>query len=45
MGKILVVDDEADILEILQDLLEEEGHNVVTFENPKEAIEHLKTTS
>lgn len=43
MGKILIVDDETDILEILQDLLEEEGYNVTTFENPNQAIEHLKT--
>lgn len=45
MGKILVVDDEIDILEILQDLLEDEGHAVTIFDNANHALGHLKENS
>lgn len=36
---ILVVDDEFDILEVLAELLEGEGHRVITARNGKEALE------
>jgi DNA-binding NtrC family response regulator len=45
MGKILVVDDEIDILEILQELLEDEGHTVTTFDSANQALECLKENS
>lgn len=45
MAKILVVDDEQDILEILKDLFKSEGHEVDTFENALHAIERLTQNS
>lgn len=38
MPRVLVVDDEQTILQILQDLLEDEGYTVVTASNGREAL-------
>ncbi len=38
--RIFIIDDEADILEILSIILEDEGYNVVTFDN-SEAADHV----
>ena len=40
--KILVVDDTRSILEVIKELLEGEGHNVITAGNGKEALEICK---
>ena len=40
--RILIVDDEPDIIEILQYNLEKEGYTAITAENGKEAIEKAK---
>ena len=37
--KILIAEDEADILEVLQYNLEKEGYNVITADNGKEALQ------
>jgi len=42
MGVIFVIDDEERMCEVLRIILEEEGHEVVTFNNPIEAIRKLK---
>jgi two-component system alkaline phosphatase synthesis response regulator PhoP len=41
--KILIADDEPDILEIIQFNLQEEGYNVMTAKNGDEAIQKAKT--
>jgi len=43
--KILIADDEPDILEILQFNLQKEGYDVVTAKNGDEAIEQAKKTN
>ncbi len=43
--RILVVDDEPDILLTLNAVLSGQGHYVKTFDNPKEALSHLITSS
>jgi DNA-binding response OmpR family regulator len=43
MAKILVVDDEDDLRIIFQKYLEHSGHQVVSVENGKEAVEKVKT--
>jgi CheY-like chemotaxis protein len=43
--KILVVDDEPDIREILKQVLEAHGHTVITAGGAKEAIEQLQKSS
>jgi CheY-like chemotaxis protein len=40
--KILIVDDEKDIVELLNDLLTHDGYTVVTAEDGKSAIESAK---
>lgn len=42
MAKILVVDDEVGIRELLQEILQDEGHSVVTAENAKIATLKLR---
>jgi CheY-like chemotaxis protein len=42
--RILVVDDEPDILLTLDAVLSEQGHYVKTFENPTEALRHLRSS-
>ena len=37
--KILIIDDEKDLLEIYHNILSQEGHSVMTFSNPNEALE------
>ena len=43
--RILVVDDEPDILLTLNAILEGRGHYVKTFDNPAEALNHLTSKS
>lgn len=43
--RILVVDDEPDILLTLNAILEGRGHYVKTFDNPAEALSHLTRSS
>jgi CheY-like chemotaxis protein len=43
--RILVVDDEPDILLMLNAILEGRGHYVKTFDNPAEALNHLTSSS
>ena len=38
-GKIVVIDDEVPILEVLQELLEMEGYSVAAFDHPAVALE------
>ncbi len=42
-NKIMIVDDEPDILDLLKDTFEEEGYNVITALNGLEALEMLDT--
>jgi len=42
MSKILIVDDEQDIAELISDVLTSEGFNTITKNNGKEAIEIVK---
>jgi CheY-like chemotaxis protein len=43
--RILVVDDEPDILLTLNAVLSGRGHHVKTFDNPAEALSHLTSSS
>jgi CheY-like chemotaxis protein len=43
--RILVVDDESDILLTLNAVLEGRGHYVKTFDNPAEALSHLTSST
>jgi CheY-like chemotaxis protein len=43
--RILVVDDEPDILLTLNAVLSEQGHYVKTFDNPADALSHLTSSS
>jgi two-component system cell cycle sensor histidine kinase/response regulator CckA len=43
--RILVVDDEPDILLTLNTVLEGRGHYVKTFDNPAEALSHLTSST
>ena len=43
--RILVVDDEPDILLTLNTVLEGRGHYVKTFDNPAEALSHLTSSN
>jgi CheY-like chemotaxis protein len=43
--RILVVDDEPDILFTVDAVLSEQGHYVKTFDNPVEALSHLTSSS
>jgi len=42
MAKILIVDDELSIVEVLKSLLSREGHNITTSSNGKDALKHLR---
>ena len=42
MARILIIDDEKYILDYLEDLLEDEGFEIITAANGKEAIELYK---
>jgi DNA-binding NtrC family response regulator len=42
--RILVVDDEPDILLTLNAVLSRQGHYVKTFDNPAEALSHLRSS-
>ncbi len=41
--KIMVVDDEESLLELMRAILEIEGYEVITVDNGKKAVEKLKT--
>ena len=43
--RILVVDDEPDILLTLNAVLSRQGHYIKTFDNPAEALSHLTSSS
>ncbi|HNW44578.1 MAG TPA: response regulator [Elusimicrobiales bacterium] len=38
-NKILIADDDADMLELLRNMLEREGYSVITAENGQEAVD------
>jgi len=40
-GRVLIVDDEADIAEVLQEIVEGEGHEVTLAANGREALERI----
>ena len=42
MAKILIVDDELSIIEVLKSLLSREGHYITTASNGKDALRHLR---
>lgn len=42
--KILLLDDEASLLDLLGDFVEDMGHDVVLFTNPVEALESFKSS-
>jgi Response regulator receiver domain. len=42
MSKILIIDDEKEIVDLLKDSLERKGNTVLTAYNGKEGIEKLK---
>src|SRR5210317_1734317 len=42
MARILIVDDELSIIEVLKSLLTREGHSVMTSSDGKEALKKLK---
>jgi two-component system chemotaxis response regulator CheY len=42
--RVLLVDDDLDLREILQDILEDEGYDVVPAADGREAVEYLRTT-
>ena len=43
MARVILVDDEAPILMVLKNILESAGHTVLTFRDPVQAVELLKT--
>ena len=43
MAKILIIDDEKDICELLEELFKEEGWNAITANDGKEALDHLSS--
>lgn len=43
MSRVLVVDDEFDITEVLKEVLEDDGYQVNSCSNGKEAIDYLKS--
>ena len=43
MARILVVDDEGDVLKLIQMRLEHEGHKVLGFSSPQKALELVLT--
>ena len=45
MSKILIVDDEIEILNPLEEMLTEEGFEVRAFTNPLKALDYLRTQS
>ena len=45
MTKILIVDDEFDIVDVLRDLLQVEGYEVVTAANGREGLVRLRETN
>ena len=45
MGRILIVDDDKDILRMMEQILAEAGHSVVSATSAMEAIDHLRVAS
>jgi CheY-like chemotaxis protein len=44
-GGVLIVDDDPDIRDSLREVLEDEGYEVATVANGREALDHLKASS
>lgn len=44
MGRILIADDEKQILEVMVDILEAAGHEVIAVADGKEALFHLQSS-
>ncbi len=42
MPKVMVVDDENDVVELIKFMLEKDGHEVVTASNGREALERVE---
>lgn len=42
MAKVMVVDDENDVVELIKFMLEKDGHEVVTANNGREALERVE---
>lgn len=45
MGRILVVDDDKDILRMVEQILAEAGHSIISVTSVMEAVEHLRNAS
>ena len=43
MPKILIVDDDEDILQVVKLLLSPNGYDVETLSNPEEILDHIKS--
>ena len=44
-GGVLIVDDDPDIRDSLREVLEDEGYEVATVANGREALDHLKASN
>ncbi|MBI2118158.1 MAG: response regulator [Elusimicrobia bacterium] len=44
MAKVMVVDDENDVVELIKFMLEKDGHQVVTASNGQEALDKVEVT-
>jgi CheY-like chemotaxis protein len=44
-GRVLIVDDEADIAEVLQEIVEGDGHDVTVAANGRDALERIAGSS
>ena len=44
MAKVMVVDDENDVVELIKFMLEKDGHQVVTASNGQEALDKVEAT-
>ena len=42
MAKILIIDDDIDICQLLERFFKKKGHNALFFTNGKKALDHLK---
>ena len=45
MPKVMVVDDENDVVELIKFMLEKDGHEVITASNGREALEKVEPTN
>ena len=44
MARIMVVDDESDVVELIKFMLEKDGHQVIPAYNGRECLERVETT-